>query len=281
MRDLVKLAQSIRSDVNRRNFWLGVANGVLYAGAEALTDPSVVLTYFTSLLTTSKLPVGLVAPMRIGGWFLPQLFVSGIIQRQERKLPIYTQLGVVRALAWGLMVLALWFITDQAVLLGFLFLFLIAYSLAEGLAGLSFMDVVGKVVPPDRRGAFFGARRLGGGGLALASSAVVAWALSERSGLKFPHVLPLFFFPLKYMGKEGHERRRLPFVFSVPCLWCKGGLDRHFCYAYLDCQLRISSYRRWRRPGVSEDRRVPGRDGPQCPGYHLAPYSTLHPDGQH
>jgi hypothetical protein len=143
----LQIGPYFRSDVNRRNFWLGVVNGVFYAGADALTDPSLVLTYFTSLLTSSKFIVGLVAPIRIGGWYLPQLLVSGFVQRQERKLQFYTQLGVFRAITWALMVAVLWFVGDRGILLGVFFVFLVVYSLAEGLAGLSFMDVVGKVVP--------------------------------------------------------------------------------------------------------------------------------------
>lgn len=188
-----RMGPHFRSDVNRRNFWLGVTNGVFYAGAEALTDPSLVLTYFTSLLTSSKFLVGLVAPIRIGGWFLPQLLVSGYVQRQERKLQIYSRLGIPRALAWGLIVLSLWFVRDPVVLLALFFVFLIIYSLAEGVAGLSFMDVVGKVVPLHRRGAFFGARRLLGGILALGASVMVGWSLSEKSGLPFPHDFALLF----------------------------------------------------------------------------------------
>lgn len=170
-----------------------MANGVLYAGAEALTDPSLVLTYFTSLLTSSKFLVGLVAPIRIGGWFLPQLLVSGFVQRQERKLRLYSQSGVLRGLVWALMVLALWFIRDTATLLALFFVVLVVFSLAEGVSGLSFVDIVGKVVPLHRRGAFFGARRLLGGLLALAASGVVGWALSEKSGIVFPHNFALLF----------------------------------------------------------------------------------------
>jgi hypothetical protein len=182
-----------RSSANRRNFWLGVGNGVFYAGGEAFTDPSLVLTYFTSLLTSSKFLVGLVAPIRIGGWFLPQLLVSGFIQRQERKLRVYAPLGVFRAISWGLMIPILWFVRNRTALLGLFFALLIVNSLAAGLAGLTFMDVVGKVVPPHRRGAFFGARRLLGGLLALAASGVVGWTLSEGSRLAFPQDFALLF----------------------------------------------------------------------------------------
>jgi len=158
-----------------------------------------VLTYFTSLLTSSKFLVGLVAPIRIGGWFFPQLLVSGYVQRQERKLRLYSRLGIPRALAWGLMVLVLWLVHDPSVLLALFFVFLVVNSLGEGSAGLSFMDVVGKVVPLHRRGAFFGARRLLGGILALAASVVVGWSLSEKSGLPFPHNFALLF-GLSFVG---------------------------------------------------------------------------------
>ena len=73
---LPQIGPYFRSDVNRRNYWLGVANGFIYRGVETFTEPYVVLTYFVSLLTSSKFLIGLVAPIRLGGWFLPQLLIS-------------------------------------------------------------------------------------------------------------------------------------------------------------------------------------------------------------
>lgn len=195
----LQIGPLFRSKVNRRNFWLGLGNGVFAAGGEAFTDPSVVLTYFTSLLTSSKFLVGLVAPVRIGGWFLPQLLVSGFMQRQERKLQIYTSLALFRAISWGLMVPILWFVQDRMTLLALFFALLVVNSLGAGIAGLSFMDVVGKVIPPHRRGAFFSARRLLGGVLALAASGMVGWVLSAGFGLAFPHNIALLF-ALSFVG---------------------------------------------------------------------------------
>jgi Na+/melibiose symporter-like transporter len=54
-------------------------------------------------------------------------------------------------------------------------------------------------VPLHRRGAFFGARRLLGGLLALAASIVVGWTLSAKSGLTFPHNFALLF-GLSFVG---------------------------------------------------------------------------------
>jgi len=178
---------------DRRNFWLGVANGALYGAAEAFTEPYVVLTYFASLLTNSKFLIGLVAPIQIGGWFLPQLLISSYIERNERQLPIYTALGWLRVAMAGLMVAVLWLIHDRTTLLVLFLVVLTANRLAEGLAGPSFLDVVGKVIAPDRRGVFFGARRLTAGLLGLGASAVVGWVLTVGANWTFPHQFAVLF----------------------------------------------------------------------------------------
>jgi len=54
--------------------------------------------------------------------------------------------------------------------------------------------VVGKVVPPRRRGAFFGQRMFWGGILALGSSSLVGLLLAEPGGLHFPLNVAVLFF---------------------------------------------------------------------------------------
>jgi Na+/melibiose symporter-like transporter len=59
-------------------------------------------------------------------------------------------------------------------------------SLINGLGGLPFMEVVGKTIPPNRRGEFF-AWRLAAGGLAsIGSSVIVRIVLDPAGPLKFP-----------------------------------------------------------------------------------------------
>jgi MFS family permease len=60
------------------------------------------------------------------------------------------------------------------------------FSLGAGLVSVPFMDVVGKVIPPRRRGAFFGQRMFWGGLVALGGSAIIGFLLSEPGGLRFP-----------------------------------------------------------------------------------------------
>ena len=178
----------------RRNFSLGIANGALFNLASSLLEPSLVLTWLVSQLTSSNFLIGLVMSINQGGWFLPQLLVSGYLQGRKRKLPLYVAMSAPRALCWASMALALFLINDQTVLLILFYALLTVYSLADGLAGLPFMDVVAKAIPPTRRGTFFGWRNFLGGILALGGSLVVKYVLDERRGLAFPHNFGILFF---------------------------------------------------------------------------------------
>ena len=148
-----------------RTFILGVINGVLFNLAEALIGGTTVLPTFISNLTESKVLIGLSGTMGNAGWFLPQLVVANLIQHLKRKKPVYVWAGVVRILCiWAIALLVADFVGSQAGL--FLVIFFILYSvytLAAGVAGIPFMDIVAKAVPSTRRGTFFGARLFFGG----------------------------------------------------------------------------------------------------------------------
>jgi MFS family permease len=179
--------------VSRRNFQLGVLNGLLVGLGEALMDPTLVLVAFVSRLTPSPFWVGLVVPLRDGAWFLPQLWVSGHLQSQPRKLPYYARMTLARLAGLGLLCLAPFTLRDPGWLLAALFLAFGLYALASGLSGLPFLEVVSKTVPPRRRGAFFAWRLTLGGLMALGATAVVRWLLAEQGPLAFPYNFGLLF----------------------------------------------------------------------------------------
>jgi MFS family permease len=190
------LAQPITTTAQRhlrRNFSFGVLNGVFFNLFSALLDPSLVLSWFVSQLTTSNFLIGLITPIQQGGWFLPQLVISGYLQRRQRKLPFYARMAGVRVVIWGLMTQAVFFVEDVTVLLVAFFALLTVYSLAAGLSGLCFVDIVAKTIPAARRGAFFGWRRFLGGILALGGSLLVGYILDEGRGLAFPDNYAILF----------------------------------------------------------------------------------------
>jgi hypothetical protein len=185
--------------VFRRNFRLGVLNGVFYITAETLLDPTLVLVTFLSMLTPSPLLLGLLLPIRDGAWALPQIWVSGYLQSVSHKLTIYRRLSLMRILLWAALAVTINFVRDPNWLLAAFFIVFTFSSLISGLAGLPFFEVVSKTIPPERRGEFF-AWRLGLGGVgSVVASIIVRWLLDPAGPLPFPSnygLLSVLFFIL-------------------------------------------------------------------------------------
>lgn len=178
----------------RRNFRLGVINGTVFRVTMTAIDSHVVLTWFLAQLGVSNFVIGLVSPIRMGSSFLLQIPVSGYLQQRRYKLPFYRWMAVVRCavLIAIALVIALVPVHSRWLLRAF-FALLIAYSLGAGLTGISFMDVVAKVVAATRRGSFFAQRSFWGGTLTLGASALVGFVLAEPDGLRFPLNISLLF----------------------------------------------------------------------------------------
>jgi hypothetical protein len=177
----------------RRNFRLGVLNGLLVGLGEALMDPTLVLVAFVNHLSGSPLLVGLVLPLRDGSWFLPQLWVSSRLQSQPRKLPLYARMSVVRVVGLGLLCVAGLTLRDPGWLLAVFFAVFGLYALAAGLSGLPYLEVVSKTIPPRQRGLYFAWRLTLGGLMALGASVVVRWMLTQPNGLTFPRNFGVLF----------------------------------------------------------------------------------------
>lgn len=157
-------------------------------------DPDMVMTWFLAQLGVANFLIGLVTPIRMGSAFLFQVPVSGYLQRKPFKLPFYRWVSVFRcaSLLCLALVVALIPVGSPWLVISFFF-FLILFSLGSGLLVLPFMDVVGKVIPTTRRGAFFSRRLFWGGLFGLGSSYVVGLVLSESDGLAFPKNVAFLF----------------------------------------------------------------------------------------
>ncbi|MBI9036080.1 MAG: MFS transporter [Bacteroidales bacterium] len=171
----------------RRNFRLGVINGILFLGSESLVDPTLVMVAFVSTLTQSPLLLGLIVPLRDGLWALPQFWISGVLQSWPQKIQWYRRVAVFRVIAWGLIALTINLIKDPDIVLYVFFGVYIFSALLNGLGGLPFMEVVSKTIPSNQLGSFF-AWRMGAGGLAgIGFSLIVRWLLDPNGPLEYPY----------------------------------------------------------------------------------------------
>jgi MFS family permease len=152
----------------KRNFSLGVVNGILFNFAWAFTNSSTILPLFISKLTSSNILIGLASTLEGVGWALPQMAVAVVTLHQKNQMPLYIKMSFLRGAAFLLLAILVFFSkagNPSYLLITFFFLFSI-YAFGGGVSGVSFMEVVGKTIPPNRRGSFFGMRMFFGGGLA-------------------------------------------------------------------------------------------------------------------
>jgi MFS family permease len=173
----------------RRNYRLGVANGVLFTVGEALSSASLVLALLVRELGGSLALVGLLPALQSGGYLLPQLLVGGRLQAMPRKMRLYHRAAIARLAAYGTLLIAVFFAASVPRELSLL-LIVVCFSIftvGGGTSTLAFQDIVAKVIPPRRRGSFFGTRQLFGGLLAFVLvGPLVRWLLGEASPLAFP-----------------------------------------------------------------------------------------------
>ncbi len=168
-----------------RNFWLGVYNGILVNGGEAFFHSGLVLAPFLAALGAPAWAIGLIPTVRIGGWFLPQLFVASRLAHQPFKLPVYRRSSTVRVLAFAVLTATVFAAGNRPGLIVVVTLLVLAVNaIAGGVGGVPFADVTAKVVPHYRLGTFWVLRNAIGGALALLSGLVLSRVLD--SGLPFP-----------------------------------------------------------------------------------------------
>jgi hypothetical protein len=151
----------------RRNFTLGVLNGTFFMAALAFLAGSTVLPVFISRLTDSSVLIGIFSHLEWFGWLFPQLLAAIFLAHRKKVLFFYNGLSLLRLLLFGICIVSIFLFRDNygAILITFGISFTV-FSLSSGLAGVAFIEIVGKIIPLNRRGSFFGMRMFSGGLLA-------------------------------------------------------------------------------------------------------------------
>jgi MFS family permease len=160
------------SSVNRRNFVAGMWHGAFLALGVSLTQPTTVISAFVAELTGSTVWVGGLSTVLIVAGALPQLFVAYRIEHIPRKMPYLLLAIYLRVFSWGVLAWLIFSIGDEQplTLAWALVAMLVVFYAGGGLGNIPYTDIIGKIIPPGRRGAFFGGKEALAGPLAMGAA---------------------------------------------------------------------------------------------------------------
>lgn len=142
----------------RRNFTLGVWNGILYNLAMYFMARSTIIPTFLSKLTESSALIGIVSQFDNIGWYLPQLFFATFVVHRPQKMPLYRMSMTIGMLAYFVIALITLINPSPGLLLTFFVLSYGAYHFSGGMRGVVFMELLAKAIPSRRRARFLGWR---------------------------------------------------------------------------------------------------------------------------
>lgn len=173
----------------RWNFWVNLLDGTAFWLGIGFASTSTIMPLFLSKLTDSPLPVGLLAVVVQGGWFLPQLFTANAVEQLARKKPIVVNLGFfLERLPFWIAALSPLLALRRPTWAIVVFLVAITWHvLGGGIVATAWQDLIARTFPVERRGRFFG--------LTSAVGAVAA-ALSTRFSR---YLLARYSFPTDFL----------------------------------------------------------------------------------
>jgi MFS family permease len=123
---------------------------------------------------------------------LPQLFVARWIEHLPRKMPYLLLAIYLRVASWGILAWLIFSIGDQQpnTLAWVLVVMLAVFYAGGGLGNIPYTDIIGKVIPANRRGAFFGGKEALAGPLAIGAAFAARHILANVS---YPNNYALLF----------------------------------------------------------------------------------------
>jgi MFS family permease len=178
----------------RRNFVCMAADWVCFVTGTAFVSYSSVIPTFINQMTDFAPMIGLAATLPNGVWLLPQLVAANYVEGRQRKKPWVIAMALVGRPMYFAVALSA-FVAGKNHPWILLTVFLVvetAFSTLDGLGNVAWSDVLGKVIPSQRRGRFYVAAQGLSGLLSLGAGVVVAHVLGS-GGPPFPENYGLLF----------------------------------------------------------------------------------------
>ena len=157
-----------------KNFTLNVLNGTASKLAEKIISPNLTLAWIMHFLGASSGVIGALVPIKDAGSLLPQLLVSGRIRSFSKRKHFWVISALVQSLSWLAVALVLYFFSASWTVY-FILLMLLLFSMASGVASVSYKDVLAKTIPKETRGQMLSYRSTFGGIFGLLAGLVLVF----------------------------------------------------------------------------------------------------------
>ncbi|MBU4561757.1 MFS transporter [bacterium] len=184
-----------KSEVLKNHRWnttITILDGAFFFFGLGFVFEITILPLFISKLTPYKSVVGLVPALWMLGFFGPQIISARLVEPLARKKRLVFLVGMGQRLPWLFLALATYFFIRAGSLVGLLLFFFLygCYAFSGGFSFVPWLDLMGKVLLPKKRGRVLGFNRLAGGTLGIAGALVAGRILGH---LPFPNNFSLCF----------------------------------------------------------------------------------------
>ncbi|MFW5943612.1 MAG: MFS transporter, partial [Chloroflexota bacterium] len=162
------------------NFTVNLLDGASFWFGLSFASSSTIGSLFIARLTDNPLPVGILAVLAQGGWFLPQLFTANAVERLARKKPVVVKLGFfLERLPMALLIVAAVVAArDTRLAIGIFLLGYAWHALGAGVVATAWQDLLARCFPVERRGRFLGLTTFIGTGMGALGAGLSAWLLA-------------------------------------------------------------------------------------------------------
>jgi len=176
----------------KHNVYVNTMDMTLFIFGDSFISVNTILPVFAATLTDSPLVIGLIPAIINAGWFLPQLFMAGLIEQLPKKLPFTLKMAVLERIPYLFFpILALLIPSigkDNALTLFIALLFLRGF--APGFVALPWQEVIASAIPISHRSRYFGVSRVLGQIMGVLGSALAALIFNR---LPYPYSYALAF----------------------------------------------------------------------------------------
>jgi MFS family permease len=153
--ELIKQAKNMPT-----NFIVNVMDGGFFGLALGFASFSTVLPLFVSSLTHSAVLIGMIPAIHTVGWYLPQVFTAQRVSQLKRYKPMVMFWTIHERVPFLGLALVAWFVPQigPSIALFLTFTLLVWQGFGGGMAANPWQNMIGKIIPRERWGIFFGSQ---------------------------------------------------------------------------------------------------------------------------